>query len=66
MKVPERKEYGLTVEERQHIEHLSYAMQYLDQTLGIFLQTVVVGRLGCKEGTKYKLEGDKIIIQNEP
>lgn len=62
MKVPEQKQYTLTTEEREHIAHISYAMQYMDNTLGLFMQSIIAGRLGITGKVEYKLEDDKIII----
>jgi hypothetical protein len=60
MKKP--KEYTLTKQEQDHIAHISYTMQHLDQTLNLFMQSVIAGRLGVTGEVKYHLEGDKVII----
>jgi len=62
MKLPEQKQYTLTKQEQEHIAHISYTMQHLDQTLGLFMQSVIAGRLGVTGEVKYRLENDKIII----
>lgn len=62
MKVPKSKEYTLTKQEQDHIAAISYTMQYLDKTLGLFMQSVIAGRLGVTSEVKYHLEGDKVII----
>ena len=62
MKVKEPKEYTLTQVEQDHIDHISYTMQHLDQTLRLFMQSIIQGRLGVTGEIKYRLDGDKIII----
>ena len=62
MKVPEQKQYTLTKQEQDHIAHISYTMQHLDHTLNLFMQSVIAGRLGVSGDVKYRLEGDKVII----
>jgi hypothetical protein len=56
------KEYTLTGEEREHIEHLSYAMQFIDKTLVMFVESIMHGRLGLTGEVSYKLDGDKIVV----
>lgn len=62
MKVKEPKEYTLTQVEQDHIAHISYTMQHLDQQLGLFVQSIIAGRLGVTGKVQYRLDGDKIII----
>lgn len=62
MKAKEPKQYTLTQIEQDHIAHISYTMQHLDHTLNLFMQSVIAGRLGVSGDVKYRLEDDKVII----
>jgi len=62
MKVSKPKEYTLTQIEQDHIAHISYTMQHLDHTLNLFMKSVIAGRLGVSGEVKYRLEDDKVII----
>jgi len=62
MKTPKSKEYTLTQIEQDHIAHISYTMQHLDHTLNLFMRSIIAGRLGVTGEVKYKLDGNKVII----
>lgn len=61
------KTFNLSKEELLHFEHLSYARDYLEQSVSQFIAAVITERLGEKpdpdQQIDWKLEDGKLVLE---